>query len=759
MIRTACLGLSRIGARCEVPNAVRQYLSKEIEEHDLLSVAKDIRTKNFKLQKDIGIDIISSNDFSLFDHVLDTSILLGNIPRRYYWGGGPVSLEIYFMMVQGQQREKFDAQPMEIGRWFNTGYLYVIPEISDPVDFAYSDNKAILHYIEGKNLGIDSRPVFLGPVSYLMMSRVALEDMDIPINLSELIDEMLPVYDTLFTNLRRLRVKDIQIDEPMLTSDLTFEQQSLYKTCYTEMKKYAGDDIKINLVTNYGKIGNNLETAVSLPIDSLHIDLVNSPSQLDDVLLELPSNITLSLGLVDAHNVWCNNIHQSVSIVENVIKKIGSDRIIVAPSGSLFLCPLDTSIEASIKSHPVFKYLAFTKQKLEEVRLIADICNGKDVTKALNENVKLTSELMARMSNVFSKMKENEKKYKEIYGDKSRSTFDKRSAIQTNSLKLPQMPITIAGAMPIGDRERPNKLDKALKEMIRDGIKLQEDNGIDVVGHGEFERVNNVEYLASHMDGIIIPEFAYIQHFGYIVIKPPIIWDEISISSDPYVDISKYAMSVAQERFKMSAMGAISFVHGCYAHPVLDKHILYKFFAYVIAKELLKIENVGVRILYIDESSIFQYLPRRQEETGLWINTIIEAFNISCAQLSDGTQVHLHIEYSMFDDIIEHLSRLETDVLLLENARSHGRVFESFTSYKYKNNIGFGVCDPYSDRIPTKPEVSLIIRNMLRSFDVHQIWITTDSGFSAKSLSDIKKIMNVMHTSTLTARSTLEKQV
>ncbi len=737
MAKSATLGMPRIGKNGEVSLAVSDFIDKKITKGQLLAIGKKVREENFQMQIDSNIDIIPCNDFSFFDHVLDATVFLGNIPRKYYWEGGLVPLEIYFAMVTGQQREKFDVTPMNISRWFNTRYLYVVPEFSDPIEFAYSDNKHVLEYLEAKqNFKIKTRPAFFGPVSYLLMGKIASDDVH-EINKHSLIDEILPVYEELIVNCKRLGITDIQFDEPMLTQDLTREDQNIYKDFYNKLAEKNHDNVSINIVTSYGEIGNNLECAMSMPVSSIHLDLCSNPNQLDEVLSLIPKTMSLSLGLVDANNIWINNLKNSVEIAKKVINKLGTERVIIAPSSSLFLCPNDINQEKQIPEE-IKGLLSFSKQKLEEINLITKILNSKkeNFDDVLVENAKKIEKLKQKNIKI-NQDYSNKLNYVFLEKNNRSLPFNERIKLQKEKIfnnKMPLFPITTNGSLPY-------KNIKSTENYSKDYIKIQEDLNIDVISDGEFNRKNNIEFLASNLEGVFICQNSYVQSFGTIFNNPIIIYDIPVIKKNTYLDLAKSLIKISKKPIKINVCGAITFVNESFALDEIPRYVFQILVADIIKKEIQELEKIGIQIIGIDEENFLQKLPLRNDHVIDELNKLISIFKYICKDIANITQIHTKINHVNFEDFLENIAKIDTDVLLINSSRYNKELFDLFISYRYPGHISFGIYDTLSNRIPTYQEMLILIKKHIRCVDIDHIWLSTDYGFKYKNREDFISIM------------------
>jgi 5-methyltetrahydropteroyltriglutamate--homocysteine methyltransferase len=700
MVKSSNIGMPRIGRNLELIMAIDDFKNGKIDEAKLLNIGKQIRHQNFSMQFNAGIDIIPCNDFSFYDHVLDTSVLLGNIPRRYYWEGGKVSMEIYFAAVFGHKKDKFDVHGMSFNKWFNTPYHYIIPEFDDGVDFAYSDNKVILEYLEAKSMNINPKIVILGPISYLMLGNLSDNDE----NKDEIIDEIMIVYEEFFRNLKRIKVQSIQIDEPFLVTDLSTAYQEDYAKVYNKIRSLA-DDIKITIGTYFGGIGNNTELVFSLPIDEVHVDLVSAPNDVEHYLKHI-GNKSLSIGIVDGKNCSINNIEASCDTISSIIDKIGDDKVTISPSCSLMHLPLDVDLDKSIpedKKH----FVAFAKQKLEEVSLITKIINSS--------KAKFKSEI-SQNKDAINRISEISKSITTIEPSKSR--IADTSGVDGIAIKS-----ATVGAMPnqfdrySGEIILYKSLTKDIKDKIDNAVKLQESLDIDILNYGEFERSDDTEYFASHLENVIIPKNSWIQRSGHKLYRPPIIFGNINASKTLVSECFAYASSITDRKIKVCLPGSISFVSESYVIPFDKRKDLMLQFSKFIADEIKHLKEKGCSMIQINESLIKDILSLRLSENISQINDIKDILSTAISTLDKETKVFLYIANLDISDIAEDFHDLGTDGLLIGLSNNYFNSLDSFSGHKHEGYIGFGLCDIDGIYVPSKVELQNNIMKTIRVFD------------------------------------------
>lgn len=746
MISSASLGFCRSGASGSVQRLVKKYLAKELQEPDLIAGVSKIRRENWLLQRDSGIDIIPCNDLSLQDHVLDMTCLLGNIQRRYYWEGGKVPMEIYFAMAHGQQKEKFDVLPLELEYWFDKPYMFFVPEFQDPIDFAYSDNKPILEYLDAKSaLKMDTRPIIIGPLTYLMLGKskeVGVESLD-------LLDEILQVYKDLFANLNRIGVKRVQIDEPFLGTELSRETQNKYIDCYSKLKAFAGN-VKIDLVSYYGDIRDNLEMVFSLPIDSFHIDCIENKSQILDSLHKIQNNIHISLGIVDATNVWVNNLQQSIDFSSKVLDKLGTDDITVAMSGPLFLCPYSVALEDKLPSN-LKSILSFSKEKLNELNIIKTALNSgiNSVKRELSDNkiaIELLSEsnvdkkLDAKVDALFSKpLTEVTKKYHQ----------QRKKALEKHT-NLPTLAATLIGGFADSTDYKSIKeknLDEAIKARIAENIDLQIKPDIDILSYGMPE-TNIPELVEKSISGIYHLRNNTVPYFAEFDVYPKIIHDNIEWQSSLHNKYISYAKTLLTKNKQLKAClsGPVTFVNNAFVRPSLARDKLYHQATLAIHNEMESIVNSDIFNIQINEPMMFLKLPHYVSQVTPAIREICKTVNRVYDDLNKKTRVMLYTGYADLNDTIEDICRMAVDVVLTESARSRHDILSAFSSYKPQVDIGLGLFDPKDNRIPTKQELLSGFSQINMFFDDSQLWLMPDCGFEYKrDTKDVAKSLAIFN--------------
>lgn len=754
MVKTASLGFPRIGANRELKKAVESFWKNQSSEADLLNVAKQIKANNWHLQKNAGIDFVPSNDFSFYDHILDNIALFGALPQRFIENlgfklGNQVNLETLFAMARGIQKNGIDLTAMEMTKWFDTNYHYLVAEFSANQKFKISSQKIFEDYLEAKKIGVETRPVIIGPVSFLLLGK-SLDGSD-PL---DLIDNLLPAYQELFAKLNEIGVKDLQIDEPFLVTDLSKKAIQTYLHSYPQIKKFAGN-IKLHLATYFESLADNLELAFELDCDSVHIDLVRGSSQFQKALNCIKANQSLSLGLVDGRNIWINNLENSVEIAKKAVAKLGSNRVIIAPSCQLLHVPVDldneTNLDTEIKS-----WLAFASQKIQEIVAIAKIVDGNvSVVKNLfeaNKKAIANRKVSSKIHN--QEVKNRTKKIDDSLLNRDSGFFERRKA--QKSLNLPLLPTTTIGSFPQTKEVRKaradfksgqitlNQYEDFIKAETAKTVKIQEEIGIDVLVHGEFERNDMVEYFGEQLSGFCFTKNGWVQSYGSRCVKPPVIFGDVSRPKAMTVEWAKYAQSLTNKIMKGMLTGPITILQWSFVRDDQPRKDTAIQIAFAIRDEVEDLEKAGIKIIQIDEAALREGLPIRRNNWDEYLKWAVEAFRITASIAKDHTQIHTHMCYSEFNDIITAIADMDADVISIETSRSKMELLNAFVNFKYPNEIGPGVYDIHSPRVPANDEIEHLLDKALKVLSPEQIWVNPDCGLKTRDWPETKLALKAM---------------
>ncbi|WP_341658793.1 5-methyltetrahydropteroyltriglutamate--homocysteine S-methyltransferase [Blattabacterium cuenoti] len=755
------LGYPRIGIRRELKKACEAYWSKKIDSSALFEVGKRIREENWKIQEEADLDLIPCNDFSFYDHVLDMSLLLGVISESYL--SIPMihnNIDLYFSMARGFQKNGWDIKAMEMTKWFNTNYHYIVPEFNKNQKFSIFSNKIFDELEESKNIlkSIKKiKPVLIGPISYLFLGK----EKEKSFHKMDLVENLVPVYINIIQKLKNKGVHWVQLDEPILVLDMSEKEKEVFKYAYGEISKFCYG-INIILTSYFDGMSENISLFQDISVQSLHIDLVEDSSQLEKLLsfFSKESKTILSLGLINGRNIWKNNYANSIQKIEKSIKFIGEDRIMIAPNCSLLHVPIDIEYENSIHID-IKNRMSFARQKIYELNDLEKIIKG-------NQNILLNnSSLLKKTSSIFYDEKIKEKATKITKQDIQRNNhFYIRQKKQKRKFHLPLFPTTTIGSFPqtkeirsIRNKFRKKELsqekyDEKIKNFIVNVIKKQEEIDLDVLVHGEFERTDMVEYFSDKLKGILSTENGWVQSYGSRCVKPPIIYGDVSRIGDMTVEWICFAQSQTKKLMKGMLTGPVTILQWSFVRddqPI--SHTAYQI-AWAIREEVLSLEKSGIQIIQIDEPAIREGLPLKKKDWKSYFDWSIKAFRLSSSGVKDETQIHTHMCYSEFNDIFEHIADLDADVITMETSKSKMELLEAFSVFSYPNEIGPGVYDIHSPRIPTVKEILDLIEKASKKISIKNIWINPDCGLKTRKW---KEVLMSLHNMTIAAKMARSK--
>ncbi len=753
-MQTHNLGYPRIGGQRELKKASEQYWAGKLTANQLGQTGSSIRLQNWQLQKDAGIDWIPCNDFSFYDQVLDTSLMVGAIPARYHdlMQGKQLShLDLLFAMARGYQKDGYDITAMEMTKWFDTNYHYIVPEFIANQKFSLFNTKALNEFVEAKQNGIPAKPVLLGPVSYLLLGK----EKEAGFHRLELISRLLPVYIDILTKLEQAGAYYVQLDEPCLSLNLTEAERQVFRKTYTEIKNKL-PHLQIILASYFECYGENLNTVLELPIQVLHLDLVRCPSQLDDILqTELVRNkIILSLGVVDGRNIWKNDFEKSLEFIKKANTKIGVERTWISPSCSLLHVPCDLDLETNDKvlTPEIKQWLAFAKQKIGEVVVLKQLASGEEnttVKNTLEENIQANRN--RRTSALIHNAKVKERVTAITDADASRtSPFASRKIKQHAALNLPLFPTTTIGSFPQTTEVRnwraklkkgeltPEQYNDLIAKETEKAIRWQEEIGIDVLVHGEFERNDMVEYFGEQLNGFVFSKNGWVQSYGSRCVKPPIIYGDVTRPEPMTVRWTSYAQSLTKKPVKGMLTGPVTILQWSFVRNDQPRSETCTQIALAIRDEVADLEKAGINIIQIDEPAIREGLPLRKENWQEYLQWAVRAFRISAGVVKDGTQIHTHMCYSEFNDIIQHIADMDADVITIECSRSQMELLDAFAAFRYPNEIGPGVYDIHSPRVPSKEEMIQLMEKAKAVIPADQLWVNPDCGLKTRGWDETK---------------------
>jgi len=756
------LGFPRIGADRELKKALEAYWQKKISAQQLEDRCQQLRQRHWQLQADAGIDLIPVGDFSLYDQVLDLSCLLGVVPARFksHKSGHLVNNDTYFAMARGEQRNGEAVAACEMTKWFDTNYHYLVPEIHKDQTFELSFNKLFNEIEEAKALGINAKPVLIGPITWLWLAKIKGEDFD----KLQLVPSLVQAYQKIFNRLKDQGIEWLQIDEPILALDLPIIWKSTLEFAY---RKLRTDKLNIILATYFGELGDNLTLTCHLAVDALHIalpnDTVQAKNQLDDVLKFLPANKILSLGVIDGRNIWRTDLDAVLQILEYAKAKLG-ERLWLAPSCSLLHVPVDLNREEKLDSD-LKNWLAFAVQKLEELNTLNCVLNNHEqrVEKklALSRAACLSRKNSSRIHRADIQQRVNSVTEDMLSRN---SEFKTRNNIQKRHLNLPAFPTTTIGSFPqtteIRQARRNYKASvikqheyiNFLQQEISHVIKEQEALGLDVLVHGEAERNDMVEYFGEQLDGFAFTQFAWVQSYGSRCVKPPIIYGDISRPQAMTVMWSRYAQSQTDKPMKGMLTGPVTILNWSFVRNDQPRATTAEQIALALRDEVSDLEQAGIKIIQIDEAALREGLPLRKNDWQAYLNWTVRAFRLTASVAADETQIHTHMCYSAFNDIIQAIADMDADVITIETSRSDMQLLDAFEDFDYPNEIGPGVYDIHSPNVPDTHHIVGLMKKATQRIPVERLWVNPDCGLKTRQWPEVKQALTCMVKSAIQLR-------
>lgn len=753
-MQTNVPGYPRIGSNRELKKANEAYWAGKISLEKLQMTARQLRQQNWETLKNAGIDLIPSNDFSLYDQVLDMCLMTGSIPARFKplkeTMASVSSPELYFAMARGYQKNGFDTTAMEMTKWFDTNYHYLVPEFDASQTYGLLYNKCLDEFKEALSLGIHTKPVLIGPVSFLLLGKIKDEQLQV----AGLLDKLLPVYIQLLQSLQQAGATWVQIDEPTLVLDLTPAQQSLFQYAYDKIRT-AVPDLKTILTTYFGGLQDNTTLTLQLPVDALHIDLVRAPEQLDTVLAALPPNVLLSLGVVNGRNIWKNNYEQSLGLIKKATAALGEDRIMIATSCSLLHSPYDLELETdeAVLTPQIKNWMAFARQKVQELIDLKEIASGN--TAPLAANIAAMKEKSTAA--IIHKPAVKARLAALTAADAERkSAFPERQKAQEEVLKLPLFPTTTIGSFPQTEDIRKlraefkkgaitgSAYETAIRKAIQESVALQESLRIDVLVHGEFERNDMVEYFGEQLEGFVFTKNGWVQSYGSRCVKPPVIYGDVQRTAPMTVKWSSYAQSLTSKPMKGMLTGPVTILQWSFVRDDQPRADTTMQIALAIRDEVVDLEKAGIRVIQVDEPAIREGLPLRQADWQSYLDWAVKAFRVSVSGVEDATQIHTHMCYSEFNDIISNIAAMDADVITIETSRSQMELLEVFSVFRYPYEIGPGVYDIHSPRVPTVAEMTELLEKAIQLLPARNIWVNPDCGLKTRKWPETEQSLRNM---------------
>jgi 5-methyltetrahydropteroyltriglutamate--homocysteine methyltransferase len=737
------LGFPRIGAQRELKQALEGYWKCNLGEADLLATGKTLRARHWQLQRDAGIALIPVGDFAWYDQMLNMTALLGAAPARFDFGN-PLSLAQYFELARGNAQQP----AMEMTKWFDTNYHYIVPEFLNSTEFSLSSSWLFDEVTEAQALGINAKPVLIGPLTYLYLGK----EKHAGLRRLNLLPKLIPVYQQILARLKAQGVEWVQIDEPVLALDLPQEWVNELAPVYASL---CQDAPKILLATYFDSVEEHADLLKALPVAGLHIDLVRAPKQADAFMRNYPADKILSAGIVDGRNIWRNNIAASLQTLQGLRETLGS-QLWVAPSCSLQHVPVDLAQEIKLDK-TVKNWMAFAMQKLGEVAALArGVSHGKEAIAP-----QLSQANAALESRVYSPLLHNRAVRLRMAtikpgDDKRKSPFTQRIALQQARLNLPAFPTTTIGSFPQTPAIRAVRAEfkqgkistaqyrEAIQAEILHAVQKQEELGLDVLVHGEAERNDMVEYFGEQLQGFAFTEYGWVQSYGSRCVKPPVIYGDISRPQPMTVEWTRYAQSLTRKPMKGMLTGPITILQWSFVRNDIPRADTAMQIALAIRDEVQDLEQAGISIIQIDEAALREGLPIKRRDWPHYLAWAVKAFRVSTSAVEDSTQIHTHMCYSEFNDILPAIAAMDADVITIETSRSDMELLEAFRAFHYPNDIGPGVYDIHSPRVPGKEEMLRLMRKAAAVIPHERLWINPDCGLKTRGWPEVEAALQNM---------------
>jgi 5-methyltetrahydropteroyltriglutamate--homocysteine methyltransferase len=746
MVTTHNLGFPRIGGQRELKFALERFWRGETSVEDLEQTGKTLRLRHWTLQADL--DLVPVGDFSFYDHVLDTSELLDNLPSRVDKNADAMTQ--YFQASRGQAGSSccnHQVAAAEMTKWFDTNYHYLVPEFNAETAFKACPERLLAQIKEAKAAGFKIKPVLVGPVSYLWLGKTKDETDKLA-----LLDKLLPVYAEILDQLADNGVEWVQIDEPVLVTELSTEWQQALQKAYFSLAKCR---VKLLLTTYFGQLQQNLQLACELPTAGLHIDAISAADELVRVVDWLPSHKVLSVGIINGRNIWKTDLNRALELLEPIHTRL-AERLWLAPSCSLLHVPIDLNSEHNL-AEETLDWLAFAVQKLEELSILAQALNlGREgVAAQLAEN-KQSIQRRQQSTRVHNPAVKQRCEATHSASGQRQSTYSQRAALQQQALQLPAFPTTTIGSFPQTNVIRQTRKQFRLGQLadaeyrqqmqaeIRYAIDKQLELGLDVLVHGEAERNDMVEYFGQQLQGFAFTDYGWVQSYGSRCVKPPIIYGDVSRPDPMTVEWIQYAQSLTDKPVKGMLTGPVTILNWSFVRDDQPRSETCKQISLAIRDEVIDLESAGVNIIQIDEAALREGLPLRQSQWQTYLEWAVECFRITANGVSDETQIHTHMCYSEFNDIIEAIAAMDADVITIETSRSQMELLDVFQEFDYPNAIGPGVYDIHSPNIPSEQEMVELLKLAAQRIDKTLLWVNPDCGLKTRRWEEVEPALKAM---------------
>lgn len=738
------IGYPRIGEKREWKRSLESFWSGEITEEELLNQTGKLRLENLKKQQDAGVELIPVGDHSLYDHVLDTAATFGVVPKRYDYEGGKVDLHTYFAIARGVE----NAVASEMTKWFNTNYHYIVPELND-VEPKLVDNRALRFYKEAKEeLGIDGKPVILGPITFLKLSKGYAED-----DFGSLVKTFIPLYVQVLKELAEAGATWVQIDEPIFSTNVSAEVVDYAKEVYEAFHKEV-PEINVIFQTYFERIFH-YEEIIKLPVQGIGIDFVHGNSLEQLKAHGFPKDKVLAAGVINGRNVWRANLEEKFTLLETIKQFVADDQLIVQGSSSLLHVPVTKTLEESLDPI-ILGGLSFADEKLTEIVTLAKgLTSGKQ---SIEKEIEDSKQALAEFDATYRSNAEVKDTLDHLQdSDSVRALpFEERIKKQDQRFELPLLPTTTIGSLPqtaVVKQTRTkwrkgeittSEYEAFVKDNIRKWIEIQEDLDIDVLVHGEFERNDMVEYFGETLNGFSVTQYGWVQSYGSRCVKPPLITGDVFWDQPVTVKESVYAQSLTDRPVKGMLTGPVTILNWSFAHDDVPGSTIMNQIALALRQEIKALEENGIKIIQVDEPALREGLPLNQEEWQEYLEDAAFSFRLATSSVEDDTQIHTHMCYSDFKDIFDAIDALDADVISIETSRSHGELIETFEKNTYRKEIGLGVYDIHSPRVPSINEIKGNITRALQTISPKQFWVNPDCGLKTRSEDETIAALKVM---------------
>jgi len=734
------LGFPRVGLRRELKKAQESYWAGKSSQEELLAVGRELRARHWQQQKEAGVDLLPVGDFAWYDHVLTTSLLLGNVPARHQNQDGSVDLDTLFRLGRGRAPSGEPAAAAEMTKWFNTNYHYMVPEFTQGQQFKLTWTQLLDEVDEALALGHKIKPVLLGPVTYLWLGKVKGVQFD---RLS-LLKDILPVYQQVLAELKKRGIEWVQIDEPALALELPQAWRDAFKPAYDALQ----GESKLLLTTYFDSIGQNLDVIKALPVQGLHVDLVHGKDDIQQLNRQIPADWLLSVGVINGRNVWRADLSSWFTRLQPLVGQ--RQQLWIGSSCSLLHSPIDLSVETRLDQE-VKSWFAFALQKCAELALLSHALNNNDAASLVEWSAPIRARANStRVHNAAVGERLAKIQAKDV---ERASSYTERAKAQRNRFNLPAWPTTTIGSFPQTTEIRGLRLDfkkgnidggnyrTGIAEHIKQAIVEQERLGLDVLVHGEAERNDMVEYFGENLDGFVFTQNGWVQSYGSRCVKPPIIIGDVSRPQAITVEWAKYAQSLTDKPVKGMLTGPVTILCWSFPREDVSRETIAKQIALALRDEVEDLEKAGIGIIQIDEPALREGLPLHQSDWAAYLTWAVDAFRLNAAVAQDETQIHTHMCYCEFNDIMDSIAALDADVITIETSRSDMDLLDTFKEFDYPNEIGPGVYDIHSPNVPSVEWMEDLLRKAAQSIPEARLWVNPDCGLKTRGWTETRQAL------------------